>query len=178
MGRDRRFRRSVDNMQADKKTMHHLKDRLLDPRSSSHPPKPLLHAIATLIGDEEIVAAMATRDGAGDSQPGRWRCVILTAKRLVDAQAARDDVLFYELGPQNQEATELCVRSWRRKQVSRLEVRSVRDADSEFGDGWKWDPIVAVILNDGYVLNLPPDAAPAHHSQNEELERFVSALRL
>lgn len=101
MGRDRRFRRSVDNMQADKKTMHHLKDRLLDPRSSSHPPKPLLNAIATLIGDEEIVAAMATRDGAGDSQPGALAMRHLTAKRLVDTQAARDDVLFYELGPHN-----------------------------------------------------------------------------
>lgn len=155
-------------MDLDEDRAKDIKNALVAHRDNEYPPRPLIEAVAHLIGEATIASALGTRDGAG-----RWHCLLVTDSHIVHVQAVREGDTWYSLDSHRQDSTELVARMWSRSQVVRLEVGQCR----EFG-AWRSEATFRAVLSDGETLQLPPDGQYPHSSAEDLLEKLVQDFRL
>jgi hypothetical protein len=145
-----------------------IKNALVAHHHSDYPPRPLIEAVAHLIGSGSISSALGTRDDAG-----RWRCVLVTDDHVVYAEAFRENDPWYSLDSHEQQHTELEARMWGRADVTRVELMEMR----EFGTAWDSEATFNAVMSDGEALPLPPNGQYVHTSAVEQFATLLADIR-
>jgi hypothetical protein len=145
-----------------------IKNALVAHNHSEYPPRPLIRAVAHLIGSGSISSALGARDDAG-----RWRCVVVTDDHVVYAEAFRENDTWYSFDSHEQQHTELKARMWARADVTRLELVEMR----EFGTAWDSEATFNAVMSDGETLPLPPNGQYVHTSAEEQFATLLADIR-
>lgn len=165
-----------DGMEIDTRRVQEIKNMIPSGRGSAFAPRPVLEAVLSLLGEQKPVAALSAKAGDGE-RAGQWGCVLLTQSHLIYVQASREGDGDWDLDSKYQEATDLVGKMWSRDRIVRVEVRSVESELRNFGTSWRWEPVLAVVMDDGQEVPLPPDGEASGYSSSETLESFLTELR-
>lgn len=142
-----------------------IKAALVAHHHSDYPPRPVIEAVAHLVGSSKISSALGTRDASG-----RWRCVVVTSSHIAYVEAANERDEWYSLESHRQEHTDLSAKMWRRDQIERVELTDLR----EVTEAWNSHAVFQVVFSDGNAINLPPDGKYLHPTSEAEFEKLLN----